>query len=129
MKAHISQAKKKTVLLYGLPPEQQSALAAIFEKEGTACRSVAENETAATLAQLLDGGALPPAAGALSVTGKFAVLDGFENEELRAAAAQINSICPGVIKAARTAHNSGWSFHALCQELAAEHEAMTGGKS
>lgn len=129
MKAHVIKPEKRTVLTYGLPAAQQQELAKRLAAENVSCRAVQGGQTTATLLQLLADETVPVQKQAPQPAGKFAVLDGFEGEAAGKAAAIINGVCPGVIKAVRTAHNSGWRFYALCEELAAEHAAMTKGEN
>ena len=113
---------QKTILIYGLSPFQQLALISAAQKEGILCRIVSDTETAYTVDQLLSGKKLAPRPP-LPVAGKYALLDGFSGDE-ETGLALINSVAPGVIKAAHTSHNGSWHFFKLCAAIQEENDYM-----
>lgn len=115
------------ILIYGLSGMQLLSLTALAKKAGVTCRGIDDGHTTYTIARLLSDQDLTPAPSA-PLGGKFALLHGFDGRE-QLAAALINQVSGGVIKAIHTPHNDGWSFASLCAELRREHQAMTGKRN
>ena len=118
----MSEKSGKTILIYGLTGMQMLSLAKAAQDTGIRCRAVADTETGLTISQLLSGEKFFPCAP-LPLTGKYALLDGFDGN-LGEGAALINHACYGVIKAIRTDKNSGWRFADLCYAIQQEQDAI-----
>lgn len=117
-----SRKSERTILIYGLSGKQMLSLAMAAKEAGIRCRAVADTETCLTVSQLLSGEELPPCAP-LPLTGKYALLDGFDGN-LGEAASLINHASYGVIKAIRTDKNSSWRFADLCYAIQQEQDAI-----
>ena len=118
------KAKTKTILIYGLNPEQRLTLSMLCNQAGITCRILTDGETTMPISALLSGKELPKT-GAYPIPGKFALLDGFDGQE-RMAAGLINQVAPGVIKAAHTKTHDRWRFCDLCSAILLEHKTMSG---
>ena len=117
------QMKDKIILIYGLAPMQLLQLHSLGQPLGIRVIAVPDSRTAMKVEALLmeeEGKGLP----ALALSGRFALLHGFGGQESMAAAL-INQVSPGVIKAVHTAHNGDWRFSDLAGELLEEHAQMT----
>ena len=101
---------------------QMLSLAKAAKDAGIRCRAVADTETCLTISQLLSDGEFSPCAP-LPLTGKYALLDGFEGN-LGEGAALINHACYGVVKAIRTDKNSSWRFADLCYAIQQEQDVI-----
>ncbi len=118
----------KMILVYGLTGMQMLTLSSMAEKLGITCRAVSDTQTTLTVSQLLSNETLPQMP-ARPLVGKFALLHGFDGQE-QIAAALINQVASGVIKAIHTKHNHNWPFAELCIEIHSEHQTMkNGGKA
>lgn len=118
-----NNSEKRVILIYGLSGMQLLNLTALAKKAGVTCKGIDDSHTSYTIARLLSGQDLAPVPSA-PLAGKFALLHGFDGQE-QLAAALINQVSGGVIKAIHTPHNDGWSFASLCAELRQEHQTMT----
>ena len=124
MKAHIA-ATPRLVLGWALPEADRAVLETACRKEGLTLRMVEPGETGMTVGHLC-GSRVDRAAAPLPATATpAAVFSGIDRaaldrllDDLRAGGVVIP------LKAMVTAHNQGWPFTRLLEELAQEHAAV-----
>ena len=116
--------QQKTILIYGLNPAQKLTLGLLSQQAGIRLKTLTDREIMHPIGALLSGKDLPDMP-AFPLTGKYALLDGFQGQE-QIGTDLINQVVPGVIKAVRTRHNESWRFCDLCSEIQLEHRTMTG---
>ena len=128
-------AGKELVLYY--TPEKSDAdrlLKGALVRLGVRIRNIAPEQTGEKVGTLAGLSGFPEenrAAEAPVIPEKMLVLHGFGQQRLQGLLAALRKakIPPIPLKAMVTEHNADWTLYDLYQEIRAEHEKMTGGKT
>ncbi len=127
----------KSVLLFELPFAEEMRLSAFCREHGAEVRAVPREEYGRTLGQIAGIGNFPGFPGIKGEDGRapaeipgapMMVLAGFARDELETFLAAMGGekVPPVELKAMLTPVNAMWTPGMLYENLAEEHEAMTG---